>query len=137
MRTAGLLSLVTVIACGGPETSRPAPPIENTSVAPESVAPVPVQVASGLALTSIEPERGDAAGGTYVALKGRNFLADGPRMAKVYFGSQQGTVVRFASDTELIVQAPGGTAGQSVDILVVFDPGGTLTLPNAFTFVQP
>jgi hypothetical protein len=79
---------------------------------------------------------GDADGGTYVVLKGEGFMAGGPRSAKVYFGSRQGTVIRFQSDRELIVQAAGGIAGERVDVRVVFEPGGEVVLANAFTFVS-
>ena len=54
----------------------------------------------------------------------------------VVVGGKQGTVVRFQSDTEVIIQAPGGTPGAPVDVVVVFDPGGQLTLPGAFTFAS-
>src|SRR5262249_5964961 len=81
-----------------------------------------------LKVTGIEPEKGDAEGGTYVRIKGNRFIADGPRTAKVYFkdstgGARQGTVVRWASDSEMIVEAPGGKPNSTVDILVIFDPG--------------
>ncbi|MGN6108779.1 MAG: IPT/TIG domain-containing protein [Kofleriaceae bacterium] len=89
-----------------------------------------------LKVTGIEPERGDTEGGTYVVIKGNRFIADGPRNAKVYFGSRQGSVVRFASDRELIVQAPGGKPDEIVDVLVLFEPGGQLKIPNAFKFVD-
>ena len=89
-----------------------------------------------LKVTGIEPEKGDAEGGTYVRIKGNRFIADGARNAKVYFGSRQGTVVRFASDSELIVEAPGGKAGDTVDVLIIFEPGGELKIPNGFTFVE-
>jgi hypothetical protein len=89
-----------------------------------------------LKLTSIAPDKGDMDGGTYVVLKGERFLKDGPRNAKVYFGSRQGTVVRFQSDSELIVQAPGGKKDEVVDVLVIFDPGGQIKLSKAFTFVD-
>jgi len=94
-----------------------------------------VQTGGALAVTSVEPDKGDADGGTYVRIKGNNFIAEGARNAKVYFGNRQGTVVRFASDTELIVEAPGGKLGEQVDVLVIFDPGGELKMPKAFTFV--
>ncbi len=58
------------------------------------------------------------------------------RNAKVYFGSRQGTVERFASDTELIVVAPGGKVGDQVDVLLTFEPGGELKIPKGFTFVD-
>ncbi len=89
-----------------------------------------------LKITGIEPEKGDIDGGTYVRIKGNRFLADGPRTAKVYFGSRQATVVRFASDSELIVEAPGGKANEKVDVLIIFDPGGQLKIANGFQFVE-
>jgi hypothetical protein len=93
-----------------------------------------------LKVTGLEPVRGDSDGGTYVVIKGNRFIADGPRTAKVFFGKQgnfrQGSIVRFASDDRLIVQAPGGNPGEVVDVLVTFEPGGKLTIPNAFTFID-
>ncbi|MBA3459909.1 MAG: IPT/TIG domain-containing protein [Deltaproteobacteria bacterium] len=89
-----------------------------------------------LKVTGIEPERGDVDGGTYVRIKGNRFIDDGPRNAKVYFGSRQGTVVRFASDSELIVEAPGGSPNEKVDVLIIFDPGGQLKIKDGFTFVE-
>lgn len=89
-----------------------------------------------LAVTSISPSRGDTEGGTYVLLKGERFTSDGPRSAKVYFGSRQGTVVRFASDREVVVQSPPGPEGETVDVVVVFEPGGALQLTKAFTYVK-
>lgn len=89
-----------------------------------------------LKVTGIEPEQGDVNGGTYVRIKGNRFLADGARNAKVYFGSRQGTVVRFASDSELIVEAPGGKPNEAVDVLIIFEPGGELKIPKGFTFID-
>lgn len=89
-----------------------------------------------LKVTGIEPEKGDVEGGTYVRIKGNRFIEDGPRNAKVYFGSRQGTVVRFASDSELIVEAPGGKPNEKVDVLIIFDPGGQLKIKDGFTFVE-
>src|SRR5580698_5777733 len=103
----------------------------SPTIADPAAKPAPPK----LSVTGITPAQGDADGGTYVKINGTRFIADGARNAKVYFGSRQGTVVRFASDTELIVQAPGGNAGPPVDVLVIFEPGGELKIPHAFTFV--
>jgi len=89
-----------------------------------------------LMVTGIEPAIGDTEGNTYVRIKGNRFTVDGPRSAKVYFGGRQGDVVRFESDSEMVVHAPGGKANETVDVLLVFDPGGTLTIPNGFRFVE-
>lgn len=87
-----------------------------------------------LAVTGLEPDRGDPAGGTYVVIKGTSFTDDGPRSAKVFFGAKQATVIRFAGDGELVVEAPAGKANETVDVKVVFDPGGEMSLPKAFTY---
>ncbi len=89
-----------------------------------------------LKVTGLDPDKGDVDGGTYVRIKGNRFIADGARNAKVYFGSRQGTVVRFASDSELIVEAPGGKPDENVDVLIVFEPGGEVRIPHGFTFVE-
>jgi hypothetical protein len=93
-----------------------------------------------LTVTKLEPAKGDADGGTYVRMIGTSFLTDSngkpaAALAKVYFGSRRGDVVRIVSDTELIVQAPGGKAGEVVDVLVLFESRGELKLPQAFTYV--
>jgi hypothetical protein len=87
-----------------------------------------------LLVTGIEPEKGTD--GSYVRIHGNRFTADGPRSVKVYFGGQPAQVDRFESDGELIVTAPGGKVGDVVDVLIVFDPGGRLTLPKAFRYVE-
>jgi hypothetical protein len=89
-----------------------------------------------LMVTSIEPAQGDAQGGSYVRIRGNRFTADGPRSAKVYFGGRQGIVTRFESDSVLIVEAPGGTPNEVVDVLIVFDPGGQLKIPGGFRYVE-
>src|SRR5512146_2532883 len=89
-----------------------------------------------LKVTGIEPEKGNVEGGTYVRILGNRFIADGARNAKVYFGTHQGTVVRFASDSELIVEAPGGKLGDKVDVLIIFEPGGELKIPKGFEYIE-
>lgn len=37
---------------------------------------------------------------------------------------------------ELVVTAPAGTAGESVGVLVVFEPGGEFRLPAAFEYIS-
>ena len=94
-----------------------------------------------LKVTGIEPDKGDFEGGTYVRIKGNGFLVDSkgnsaPANAKVYFGSRQGEVIRFASSEELIVQAPGGKVNETVDVLIIFEGRGELKIPKGFTFID-
>jgi hypothetical protein len=90
-----------------------------------------------LKVTGIDPKKGDFNGGQLVRITGNRFQAEGVRSAKVYFGARQANVIRFNGDHELIVQAPGGDVGQTVDVLVIFEPGGELRIPKAFTFIEP
>jgi len=89
-----------------------------------------------LMVTGLDPDHGDVEGGSYVRIKGNRFTADGPRAAKVYFGGRQGSVIRFESDSELVVQAPGGKVNEVVDVLIIFDPGGQLKIANGFRFQE-
>jgi hypothetical protein len=89
-----------------------------------------------LKVTGVEPDKGDVQGGTFVRIRGNRFTADGARNAKIYFGSRQGTVERFASDSEMIVVAPGGKANETVDLMLTFEPGGEIKIPKGFTFVD-
>jgi hypothetical protein len=90
-----------------------------------------------LKVTGLEPTKGDFNGGQLVRIAGNGFMKDGTRSAKVYFGARQANVVRFDGDAGLIVQAPGGDVGQTVDVLIVFEPGGEIRLAKAFTFEEP
>lgn len=85
---------------------------------------------TGLSKSAIDYEKGET-----LAISGNRFTADGPRTAKVFFGTQQGVVKRFNGDNELIVEAPGGKLNETVDVLVVFEPGGQLTIPKAIKYV--
>jgi hypothetical protein len=89
-----------------------------------------------LRVTGLEPRTGDATGGTRLAIKGNNFQKVQGRTARIYFGDERGTVLRFVDDETLLVEAPGGKPGEPVDVLVVFEPGGEITIPRAFTFVD-
>ncbi len=88
-----------------------------------------------LLVTGIEPEKGTD--GSYVRIHGNRFLVDGPRSVRVLFGDQQAQVDRIESDSELIVTAPAGNkVGDVVNVTIMFEPGGKLTLAKAFRYVE-
>ena len=89
-----------------------------------------------LMVTGIEPDRGYTNGETYVRIKGNRFTADGPRNVQVFFGGQHGEVIRFESDTELVVRPPGGKANDVVDVLIIFNPGGQLKIPGGYRYFE-
>ena len=88
-----------------------------------------------LEVTGLDRNEGDAAGGTYVRIYGNGFITP-VRSAKVYFGSARSAPPRFASDSEMVVEAPGGKPGETVDVLIIFEPGGEKKLTHAFTFKE-
>ena len=87
-----------------------------------------------LKVTGMDKDTGDAEGGTYVRIYGNGFVNPSVRSAKVYFGSRQAAPPRFASDGEMVVEAPGGKVGETVDVTIIFEPGGEKKLAKAFTF---
>jgi hypothetical protein len=88
-----------------------------------------------LKVTGLEPRSGDALGNQYVIVHGQNFQKTN-RSAKIYFGDQSGQVIKFQGDDEMVVVAPGGKAGETVDVLIKFDPGGEIMIPKAYTFIE-
>ena len=80
-------------------------------------------------LTSVTPTEGPVTGGTSVALTGTNFRAG----MEVSFGGAAATGLVVNSPTSATVTAPGHAAGL-VGVSVT-TPGGTATLPGAFTYV--
>lgn len=137
MRAIVLVPLL-VLACDSKSAPQPTdptapPPGDAVAIAVDAPTPVLGPKAPDLVVTAVSPEHGEPEGGTYVVIKGRGFTQV-VRTAKVKFGTRDATVIRFASDTELIVQAPAGTAGDSVEVAVEFAPGGTLRLADGFRY---
>jgi len=89
-----------------------------------------------LKVYGLEPNQGDFQGGTTVHIKGNGFQAGGVKNAKVYFGDRQGTVIKFDGDKDLYVTAPGGKKGETVDVKIIFEPGGQIPVPKSYTFVE-
>jgi len=79
-----------------------------------------------LKVTGMDPMSGDFQGGTKVTITGNRFTKDGQRAASVYFGG----------DTQLVVKTPGGNPGDKVDVLIIFEPGGEITLPQKFEYIE-
>jgi hypothetical protein len=94
-------------------------------------------------LRGLTPSRGSADGGFYVKILfnynlGRGQLAMAPEGATVYFGLHDAEVVHFDNGVgEIVVEAPPGKVGKTVDVLVIFEPGGESRLEQAFTYVAP
>jgi len=84
-------------------------------------------------VTSIEPTSAAPTGGVPMIVHGSGFMAES-RSIQVYLGDTPANVLSIDSDTELQVEVPAGEAGKAVDVKLVFDPGGEIMLPGAFTF---
>jgi hypothetical protein len=103
-------------------------------VTAEAIVETAERAADGkLRITGLDPKEGDAAGGTKIVLAGSGFTAEGARQVIVHFGARQGEVVTIRND-RIVVTAPPGEPGTTVDLRVLFEPGGQLTLPGAFRY---
>ena len=89
-----------------------------------------------LKVTGIDPTSGDFQGGTKVTIQGNRFTKDGQRAASVYFGGKKADVLGFGGDTQLVVKTPGGNPNEKVDVLIIFEPGGEITLKQAYTYIE-
>ena len=78
--------------------------------------------------TAITPDTGPTAGGTTVTITGTNLAG----ATEVTFDGLPATIVSRTATT-VVVRAPAHPAG-TVDVAVT-TPGGTATLPDAFTYV--
>ena len=94
----------------------------NQQSTAQSVAPT---------LTRVEPDTDMVTGGAIVQITGENFQ-DG---ATVTIGGNAANVISV-SPTELIVEAPAGTAG-SADVVVTNPDGKSVTLAGGFTYIEP
>lgn len=91
---------------------------------------------SKLKVFGVDPNQGDYQGGTTVDIKGNGYSQNGALNAKVFFGDRQGVVLRFDGDGDMYVTAPGGKKGETVDVKVLFEGKGPVTIPKSFTYIE-
>jgi IPT/TIG domain len=71
-------------------------------------------------VTDVVPNHGPAAGGNQVTIFGTNFTG----ATEVHFGTTDASTFTVNNSSRITATAPGGTAGQTVDVSVT-TPGGT------------
>ena len=76
--------------------------------------------------------------GDTINIYGSGFQSGGRKDVRVFFGTKKADVLGFKGDTQMTVKVPGGVDfGKTVDIKLVFEPGGQLSMPHAFTYAKP
>lgn len=89
----------------------------------------------GLTVKRLSRNQGKA--GDSITIHGTGFQAGGTRAVRVYFGNRKAPVIGFNGDSEIKVEVPGGhDYGTTVDIELVFEPGGSITYPKAFKYAD-
>ena len=86
-----------------------------------------------LKITKVTPSSGDHTGGDTVTIHGGGFKEKG---VKVYFDNKAAKVLRIEGSSAIKVQAPGGEAGKSVDVTIVFEAEGSKTLEKAYKYIE-
>ncbi len=84
------------------------------------------------AISTVRPNRGPIAGGTYVMIVGAGFQSG----CKVVFGDVPLFQVGLISSTELTGITPPNKAG-IVDVVIINPDGQTCVLSNAFQYLEP
>jgi uncharacterized protein YegL len=84
-------------------------------------------------ITKVNPNSGPTEGGTVVYIDGTNFFEG----LKVYFGSNEASVITLYPNTRVKVSAPASTVDGAVDIKIVNPDGQEAVLPQAFTYIAP
>ena len=76
--------------------------------------------------------------GDTINIYGSGFQSGGRKDVRVFFGTKKADVLGFKGNGQMTVKVPGGVElGKTVDIKLVFEPGGELTYKDAFTYVKP
>jgi hypothetical protein len=90
----------------------------------------------GLKVKSLS--RTSGAPGEFITIVGSGFQSGGARDARIYFGNEKVHTAQIKGDDKILVKVPGGIEmGTTVDIKLIFEPGGDITYPNAFKYVLP
>lgn len=87
-----------------------------------------------LTVQSISPSQGSADGDGTVTVHGTGFTAGGALGVMVYFGDKKARLLLFDGDEKIVVVAPPGEAGQTVDVQLIFDDGREHKLSRAYTY---
>jgi len=83
-------------------------------------------------VTSVQPARGLASGGTSITLRGTGFLVNGAGPNTVSIGGREATAVSVIDDTTLTCVTPPG--GPGLVVLRLANLNGTAQLSTGFTF---
>ena len=89
-----------------------------------------VNSTQAISITGINPNNGPISGGTSVTITGTGFNAGATTVA---FGSNNGTGVTVASDTQLTVITPAAAGSGAVSV-TVNNQNGAASLPSAFVY---
>jgi hypothetical protein len=98
----------------------------------------------GLSFKDVKPNKGPYLGGEVVTITGSGF--NPTQGLTVYFITKDANgadVTKKAknptieSATQIRVDPPGGDPGQVADILIIFNDNTRLTIPKAYTYIDP
>lgn len=89
----------------------------------------------GLKIKRLSRDKGVS--GDSLIIYGSGFQTDGPRNVRVFFEHKRAEVLGIKGNEQIVVKIPGGIdTGKTVDLKILFEPGGELTYPDAFTYIE-
>ena len=88
-----------------------------------------------LTVQRLSKDKGQA--GDELVIHGSGFQSDGVKRVRVYFGNQQAKVKKFIGNDQILIEVPGGNnMGKTVDVQIIFEPGGAKQLAKAFKYIE-
>jgi hypothetical protein len=124
--------LLVIAACSSKPPPAPSEPMPLPPTGEEARLAANEPTDDSVRVLKVDPEKGPADQPAAVRISGTNFRLGG--RVQVKFGKNAAEVLR-TSDDEIAVQAPTGTAGDVVDVTVIFENGGEMVLRGAYTYV--
>jgi IPT/TIG domain-containing protein len=82
----------------------------------------------------IKPNRGPYLGGDPVTISGTGFSPT--QSVQIYFGSRAAKAP-VVKEGEIVVEPPAGEVGKTVDVVLVFPDSKSITIKNAYTYIDP
>ena len=69
-----------------------------------------------------------------MTINGNGFEKDGAKGVNVYFGDRNARVIKVDGDDKIVVEAPQGEPGSTIDVTVRFDDARENVLPKSYSY---
>jgi hypothetical protein len=90
---------------------------------------------TGVSVSKVYPTRGPYIGGDPVTISGSGFTPS--QVSEIYFGKNPAKRPVVKEGGDIVVDPPAGSVGETVDIVIILSDARTITLPKAYSYIDP